>query len=136
MVDALDAPITWKEVWRIISGLPRGKAAREDGITAEILKLAGIGTAMALALLFNKILDSGVWPSQWRRAYLLPLFKGDGAKTDPSNYRMLAISSVVAKVMEKIIDVRLRVWSDRVGGLDDLQGGFREGRGTWTTFLS
>ena len=34
------------------------------------------------------------------------------------------------------IDVRLRVWSDRVGGLDDLQGGFREGRGTWTTFLS
>ena len=85
---------------------------------------------MALAQLFNMVLERGHWPAQWRRAYLLPLFKGQGSKISPSNYRMLAIGSVVAKVMEKIIDVRLRRWSDRVGALCDLQGGFREGRGT------
>ncbi len=58
-VPELDARITWKEVWRVIAGLPRGKAAGEDGITAELLKLAGIGTAMALSTLFNKVLELG-----------------------------------------------------------------------------
>ena len=130
VVPELDRQISWKEVWKTIAGLPRGKAAGEDGITAELLKLAGLGASMALAVLFNRVLDEGRWPPQWRRAYLLPLFKGEGSRIDPSNYRMLAIGSVVAKVLEKILDVRLRKWSERVGALCDLQGGFREGRGT------
>ena len=35
-----------------------------------------------------------------------------------------------AKTFEKILDNRLRRWSDRVGALSDLQGGFRAGRCT------
>ena len=34
------------------------------------------------------------------------------------------------KVFKKILDARIRGWSERVGTLSDLQGGFREGRGT------
>ncbi len=59
----------------------------------------------------------------------MPLFKGDGSQLDPDNYRQLAISSVVVKLFEKILDRRIQVW-ERVGLLSDLQGGFRTGRGT------
>ena len=61
---------------------------------------------------------------------MLPLFKGDGSKLDPSNYRLLAISSVPSKVFEKVLDARIQAWSERVGLLSDLQGGFRGGRCT------
>ena len=37
---------------------------------------------------------------------------------------------VLAKVFEKMLDNRLRKWSERTGVLSDLQGGFREDRGT------
>ena len=43
---------------------------------------------------------------------------------------LLAVASVVAKLFEKILDRRLQRWSERVGALSDLQGGFRRGRGT------
>ena len=35
VVPELDRQISWKEVWKTIAGLPRGKAAGEDGITAD-----------------------------------------------------------------------------------------------------
>ena len=38
--------------------------------------------------------------------------------------------STVAKTFEKILDIRLRRWSDRVGALSDLQGDFRARRCT------
>ena len=126
----LDTPITWDEVWTCVNLLPNGKAAGLDGITAELLKKAGVGYPVALASLFNQIWREGVWPSEWQHAYLLPLFKGAGEKSDPGNYRMIAIASQVAKIFEKVIDRRIRCWAERVGTLSDLQGGFREGRGT------
>jgi hypothetical protein len=43
---------------------------------------------------------------------------------------MLALASAIPKVFERILDEHVRAWSDRVGCLSDLQGGFRAGRGT------
>ena len=126
----LEVGITWQEVWAVICKLPLGKAAGSDGVTAEILRLAGIGFAMALAGLFSECLSVGEWPSAWKTAYVLPLFKGDGLRTKPSNYRTLAIRSVVAKLFEKILDIRLRKWAEGSDKLSDLQGGFRENRST------
>ena len=54
----------------------------------------------------------------------------NGSQLDPDNYRLLAISSVVMKLFEKILDRLIQTWSERVGILSDLQGGFRAGRGT------
>jgi hypothetical protein len=52
----------------------------------------------------------------WQYAILLSLYKGDGLRTDPSNYRMLAMMSTVAKAFEIILECRLVRWLDRVGG--------------------
>ena len=85
---------------------------------------------MALTELFNFMWTHTVWPDEWREAILIPLHKGDGSKLDPQNHRMLAMMSVIAKLFEKVLDYRLREWSERVGMLSDLQGGFRKARRT------
>ena len=85
---------------------------------------------LALTQLFNEIWVAMVWPSQWRLAHLIPLYKKSGDTLDPSNYRMLALMSVLPKLFEKVLDARLREWADRVSALSDLQGGFRAKSGT------
>lgn len=123
-------PISWAEVHSAILRLPNGKNAGPDHIPNEILRLAGLGFEVVLTNLLNAIWKSGLWPTRWQVATLIPLYKKDGDLSEPSNYRMLAMMNTLPKVFEKILDTRIRAWSERVGALSDLQGGFREGRST------
>ena len=68
------------------------------------------------------------WPSQWSAAFLVPLYNGSGDRLDPANSRMIALMSTIPKVFEKVLDRRIRAWAERVGGISELQGGFREDR--------
>jgi len=129
-IPELDKEVVWEEVHEEVHRLDGGKAAVLDGIVPELLKKAGKAMEVALVSLYNHAWRKLEWPADWQRAYFMPLFKGDGSQLDPDNYRLLAISSVVVKLFEKILDRRIQVWSERVGLLSDLQGGFRAGRGT------
>ena len=126
----LNSPITWEEVHTAIRQLQAGKTPGPDGIPNELLMLAGLGFEIALQELFNDIWSSMSWPSMWRVANLIPLYKKAGNKLDPSNHRLLAMMSTVPKVFEKILDVRIRSWAERAGALSDYQGGFRSDRST------
>ena len=43
---------------------------------------------------------------------------------------MIALMNIMPKVFEKILDIRLQEWAERVGCISDLQGGFRAERAT------
>jgi hypothetical protein len=47
----------------------------------------------------------------------MPLFKDDGSQLDPDNYRLLAISLVVSKLFEKILDSRNNLKTALLKGL-------------------
>ncbi len=47
----------------------------------------------------------GKMPKDWKRAEIVPLYKG-GSKEDPLNYRPVSLTSVVVKVCEKVIKNR------------------------------
>ena len=51
-----------------------------------------------LTHIFQQSLSTGVLPTQWKHAYVTPIFK-KGAKTDPTNYRPVSLTSVVCKSM-------------------------------------
>ena len=128
-IPELTNPILWEEVHNAIRKLAAGKTPGPDGIDRELLRCAGLGFELVLTGLFNDIWTSLIWPTSWRLATLIPLYK-DGDAQNPSNFRLLSMMNELPKVLEKILDQRLRVWADRVGALSDLQGGFRAGRGT------
>ena len=125
----LESPITWEEVHTAVRHLKPGKSPGPDGLPNELLRVAGLGFEIVLADLFNEIWTNMLWPTEWRVANLIPLYKA-GDRLDPGNYRLLAMMSTLPKVFEKVLDARIRAWSERVGALTDLQGGFRDGRGT------
>ena len=77
--------------------------------------------------LFNKVLNSGVFPAEWCRAYLKPLFK-KGDKMDPVNYRGIAISPCMGKMFNSILNYRMEEIMAEWGIQNDLQIGFENGR--------
>src|SRR6218665_1274627 len=49
-----------------------------------------------LAQIFNKSMQMGDVPQEWRDALIVPLFK-KGNRSDPGNYRPVSLTSVVCK---------------------------------------
>ena len=85
------------------------------------------GQIKPLTLLFDKSLNEGVIPDDWRKAIVSPIFK-KGNKKDPSNYRPVSLTSVVCKLCEKLIRERLTVHMISNKICADAQYGFMSGR--------
>src|SRR5678815_125238 len=69
----------------------------------------------------------GIVPRDWRRAVIVPLYKGKGDKGNCRNYRGIILLSVVEKTYAGILVERVRRVTEGVIGEE--QGVFRSGRG-------
>jgi hypothetical protein len=83
----------------------------------------------AFCKLFNLILDSGIYPTEWNMTYQVPIFKS-GDCLDCNNYRGIAINSCLGKLFTKILQARLMDYAELNGKLSENQAGFRSGRST------
>ena len=82
-----------------------------------------------LSHLFHLSYSSGVYSSKWKFPNIQPVPK-NGSRSDPSNYRPVAITSMLAKIMEQIIKHKLMTYLESNGLIHDSQYGFRSKRST------
>jgi hypothetical protein len=126
MDSLLNNEILLDEVQKGINKLKVGKAHGKDGIGAEFYKSTIYEISPLLVLLFNKILNTGVFPDSWCDSVIIPIFKS-GSKADPNNYRGISLLNVLYKIFSSIINDRLTRWSVEFNILDECQSGFRAG---------
>ena len=100
------------EVFDVLTLLKPGKAPGLDEFPPQLLRLCACGISSSLSKLFNCSFTDCSVPSAWKEALVVPVHKG-GAKSDPSNYRPIALLSIVCKVMEKLVH-RLRTFLEPV----------------------
>ena len=62
-----------------------------------------------LCVLFNNLLDAGVFPEEWGKAIIVPIYK-NGDKVDPGNYRGISLLTCISKLFTKILNNRLVVF--------------------------
>jgi len=92
------------EVEDAIRKLKRNKSSGLDNITSEHLIYASRKLAVYLSLFFNCTLFHGHLPLKLLDTVLIPLVKDrKGVLTDRNNYRPIAITCVVSKVLESLI---------------------------------
>ena len=94
--------ITTQGVYNILNTCNPYKSPGLDGIHPHALRETATEVSPMLTHIYQQSLSTVVLPTQWKHAYVTPIFK-KGAKTDPTNYRLVSLTSVVCKSMEHIL---------------------------------
>ena len=89
-------------VYMILKSLNQNKCTGVDGVHPLPLKCCADAFSLPLSLILNKLYDTGIIPSMWVNANITLLFKS-GDKSEPSSYRPVSLTSVISKVMERIL---------------------------------
>ncbi len=74
-----------------------------DNIHPLVLKALSTTMAVPLTLLFNKSLESGHIPIEWKDARVTPPFK-KGSKSDAGNYRQLVSRPWCVNYLRKLFE--------------------------------
>ena len=94
------------EVTKILKGLQTNKSPGLDQIHPRVLKELADTFAHPLTIIFKKSVESGELPRNWRDAVITPIFKKDN-KALPENYRPVSLTSLICKILERIITIHL-----------------------------
>ncbi|XP_076396340.1 uncharacterized protein LOC143265863 [Megachile rotundata] len=104
----------------------RGKSAPgEDGIGYEVIKLWTKGWKEAMLGLYNEIWRKGIVPKSWKKAVVKFI-----PKVQKRALRPISLLNCMGKVLEKMINERIRIWAEEEDKIDTNQNGFRKGRST------
>ena len=125
----LDEPISRLEIKTAISNLSTNKSSGIDNIVNEYFKHAAEILLEPLHTLFNKILNSGSFPTQWATGVVVPIHK-KGDFDDPNNYRGITLISCFAKLFTSVLNKRLETWSKENDNSSDAQFGFKANHST------
>ena len=90
--------------------------------TADVL-------APRLSVVFRRLLRLGSFPACWRQANVSPIPKGPPSSS-VANYRPISITSVLSKVFERLVSVRLGRFMERSGVFPTTEFAYRKGLGT------
>ena len=129
-----DVTITEESVEEILSSLNANKAAGPDQVEARLLKECAGELAPKLQQIFRKSLDEGQVPRQWKEANIVPIHKG-GSKAVMGNFRPVALTSAVCKIMEKIVCTAMISFLTRHHLISPQQHGFIRGRSCQTNIM-
>ncbi|MCP4460940.1 MAG: reverse transcriptase family protein [Cytophagales bacterium] len=108
-------------VFSVLSKLNANKAMGPDKIHGKVLKICARSLSIPLSILFKKSYYSGSLPSDWKMAHIVPVHK-KGSKSEVQNYRPISLTSLVVKVLERMVRDELMSRCDH--RLDPRQHGF------------
>ena len=130
-----DIKIEQETVKTIIENLKEQSACGPDGIPTRVLKELKEEVTGPLTILFQKSIDTGKIPDDWREANVTPIYKQKGKKSDPGNYRPVSLTNVVGKMMERVVKEQIMDHVERNNLLCEEQHGFRAKKSPQTNLI-
>ena len=129
-----DIIITEEAVERKLKALDPCKSPGADNIHPRLLKELSKVLAKPLTLIFNKSLEEGKLPSEWKKANVTAIFK-KGDKSQANNYRPVSLTSIVCKILESFIRDSIQDFFENLGLYSKCQHGFRKKKSCTTQLL-
>ena len=90
------------KVLTIINNLVNKKSSGWDGVSNSMLKELKNLLCQPLSLMFNTSISTGVFPSIFKKADVIPLHKS-GSTNESTNYRPISLLVTMSKILEKLI---------------------------------
>ena len=121
--------ISQKEIEEKICKLKVKKATGPNGVSARLLKYAGMSIAPSLTSVFKQSVEACNPPDQWKIARVSAAFK-KGREEDRTCYRPLSMLSIPSKLMESCVASNITNHVVTQNLLDNRQWAYRKGKST------
>jgi len=115
--------ITDSGIIKLLKALKVNKAAGPDSIACRVLREVADELGPVLTLLFRQSVQEGILPSEWKTAFVTPIFK-KGRLNQASNYRPVSLTCVCCKLLEHVICKHIMLHLESHGILTPRQHGF------------
>ncbi|KAL1445910.1 hypothetical protein WDU94_005593 [Cyamophila willieti] len=112
----------------------KSKASGYDGMDGKMVRTVLPCILPVLTHIFNKSLTTGVFPTEWKSANVVPLQK----VTSPSScndYRPISLLPLLSKALEKLAIWQIIDYAESQNVLDLFQSGFRRRHSTATALV-
>ncbi|KAK2166071.1 hypothetical protein NP493_1338g00035 [Ridgeia piscesae] len=110
------------------------KSSGVDGIPPKLLLEIVEQISIPLATAFNLSLEEGVVPLEWKEANIIPLFK-KGSRNKSENYRPVSLTSVICKLLQRLIKDHLVDFLVKNNLINPSQYGFLKARSSLSNIL-
>ena len=126
--------VTPELVAKKIKAMKDNKSPGVDGIPPKLLMETVEQISIPLARVFNLSLKEGVVPFEWKEANIIPLFK-KGSRNKSENYSPVSLTSVICKLLERLIKDHMVDFLVKHKLLNSSQHGFLKARSCLTNML-
>ncbi len=131
-----DVLFTQEDIEKLLNELNVNKSQGPDLLHPRLLFEARRELSEPLFILFRMSLNTGILPQEWKEANITPIYKNKGSKHETTKYRPVSLTSVVCKILERLIrkDIVKHMRSNNL--FSTYQHGFLERRSCLTNLLT
>ena len=122
-------PTTEAEVKYRISEISNYKSSGLTNVSIVLMKGAMSLLVKEFTYLYNLVIETGIFPDDWKRATVTPIPKVASPKTC-NDLRPISILPLPGKIMEQIVHDQMKYFLEESNYLVDQQYGFRQGKST------
>ena len=113
-------------VSKLLEKVKESKSQGTDSIHPKFIKETAKYLAKPVNIIFRKSMEQGKLPDVWKQANVTPIHK-KGPRHDVSNYRPISLTSILCKIMERIIRDAIMEHMEANRLFTKHQHGFRKG---------
>ena len=113
-------------VLKIIRNLDPNKARGHDMISIRMVKICDDSICKPLKLISQSSLESGKFPSEWKKANMVPIYK-KGDKQILENYRPISLLPITGKILERLLYDTMFEFFTENNLISGNQSGFKTG---------
>jgi hypothetical protein len=118
-------PATSEEVRKLLCELNPNKSCGDDSVSPKLLKYNADILTSIFTHIINTSFANGKFPEQLKLAKVIPIFKKN-EKYLTTNYRPISLLSVISKIIEKVMHLRVMSFLNKYKLLYCYQFGFRQ----------
>ena len=118
----------------LIKFLPNKTSSGHDSVSNNLMKKLSPSILEPLAIIFNKSLETGIFPEEMKMADVVPLYRSK-AEYECTNYRPISLLLTISKLLEKLMYKRTYYFLEQTDQLYQSQYGFRKSHSCETTIM-
>ena len=122
------------EGFQLLNDFKISKSTGVDSIPARVLKISAEIISPSLAWIFNLCIKTGVYIDDWKKAWVVPIYKSENRKKC-ENYRLISILPIISKIFERSVFNQLYEFLNSNSLLSKQQFGFRPKNSTLVALI-